>query len=156
MWKVKCKQTSTIFAIKKVFLAFQNQVDAQRIYREIALLSKLEHTNVVNLKSILPAENSTDIYLLFEHLESDVFKAVKNRVLDLMHKKYIVYQLACGLKYLHSAGVLHRDLKPSNILINSQCKVKICDFGLSRTLESAFFNKVVMTEFIATRWYRSP
>lgn len=89
-------------------------------------------------------------------MESDVFKAVKNRVLDLMHKKYIVYQLACGLKYLHSAGVLHRDLKPSNILINAQCQVKICDFGLSRTLESAFFNKAIMTEFIATRWYRAP
>jgi mitogen-activated protein kinase 15 len=85
-----------------------------------------------------------------------VFKAIKNRVLDMMHKKYIVYQLACGLKYLHSAGVLHRDLKPSNILINAQCQVKICDFGLSRTLESAFFNKPIMTEFIATRWYRAP
>lgn len=111
---------------------------------------------MVALKGIIPAQNGQDIYLLFQHLESDVFKAVKNRVLDQMHKKYIVYQLACGLKYLHSAGVLHRDLKPSNVLINAQCQVKICDFGLSRTLESAFFNQPIMTEFIATRWYRAP
>ena len=111
---------------------------------------------MVGLKGIIPAQNGQDIYLLFQHLESDVFKAVKNRVLDQMHKKYIVYQLACGLKYLHSAGVLHRDLKPSNVLINAQCQVKICDFGLSRTLESAFFNQPIMTEFIATRWYRAP
>lgn len=89
-------------------------------------------------------------------MESDVFKAIKNRVLDQMHKKYIVYQLACALKYLHSAGVLHRDLKPSNILINSSCQVKVCDFGLSRSLHSEFFNKPLMTEFIATRWYRAP
>jgi mitogen-activated protein kinase 15 len=108
------------------------------------------------LKGVIQAPNGKDIYLLFQHMESDVFKAIKNRVLDMMHKKYIVYQLACGLKYLHSAGVLHRDLKPSNILINAQCQVKICDFGLSRTLESAFFNKPIMTEFIATRWYRAP
>ena len=156
VWKVRQRSSSLIFAIKKVFLAFQNQIDAQRVYREIALLGKLKHNNVVGLKGIIPAQNGQDIYLLFQHLESDVFKAVKNRVLDQMHKKYIVYQLACGLKYLHSAGVLHRDLKPSNVLINAQCQVKICDFGLSRTLESAFFNQPIMTEFIATRWYRAP
>lgn len=55
-------------------------------------------------------------------------------MLNETHKKYIVYQLANTLIYLHSAGVLHRDLKPSNILIDSGCKIKICDFGLSRTL----------------------
>jgi mitogen-activated protein kinase 15 len=81
---------------------------------------------------------------------------VKNRVLDQMHKKYIVYQLACGLKYLHGVGVLHRDLKPSNVLLDSGCRVKLCDFGLSRTTTSEYFNRPVMTEFIATRWYRAP
>lgn len=89
-------------------------------------------------------------------MESDVFQAIKNRVLDITHKKFIVYQLACALKYLHSAGVVHRDLKPSNILINSNCDAKICDFGLSRSLFSQYFNKPIMTEFIATRWYRAP
>ena len=89
-------------------------------------------------------------------MESDVFQAIKNRVLDITHKKFIVYQLACALKYLHSAGVIHRDLKPSNILINSNCDAKICDFGLSRSLFSQYFNKPIMTEFIATRWYRAP
>lgn len=90
----------------------------------------------MKLKQIITAENSNDIYLLFEHLESDVFQAIKNRVLDPTHKKFIVYQLAVALKYLHSAGVVHRDLKPSNILINSSCEVRVCDFGLSRTLKS--------------------
>lgn len=78
-------------------------------------------------------------------MESDLFKAIKNKVLDQMHKKYIVYQLACALKYLHSAAVLHRDLKPSNVLINSKCEVKICDFGLSRSLRSDLFNHPHMT-----------
>ena len=105
---------------------------------------------------MLPSSNKKDIYLLFESMESDVFKAIKNRVLDQNHKKYIVYQLACALKYIHSAGILHRDLKPSNILINSNCQIKVCDFGLSRTTRSEYFNKAVMTEFVATRWYRSP
>lgn len=53
-----------------------------------------------------------------------------------MHKKYIIYQLAKILKYLHSGGILHRDLKPSNVLINADCKIQLCDFGLSRTTYS--------------------
>ena len=57
---------------------------------------------------------------------------------------------------MHSAGILHRDLKPSNILIDSSCKIKICDFGLSRTLFKYENEDPVMTEFIATRWYRAP
>jgi mitogen-activated protein kinase 15 len=99
-------------------------------------LSKIQHENVVRLKEVITSDGTKDIYLLLEYLESDVFKAIKNRVLDKMHKKYIVYQLASALNYLHSGGVLHRDLKPSNILINSACEIKICDFGLSRTLTS--------------------
>lgn len=90
----------------------------------------------MRLKEVIVSDATKDIYLVLEYLESDVFRAIKNRVLDPMHKKYIVYQLASALNYLHGAGVLHRDLKPSNILINSACKIKICDFGLSRTLTS--------------------
>ena len=45
-----------------------------------------------------------------------------------------MYQIIKGMKYLHSASVIHRDLKPSNILIDSDCHIKICDFGLARSL----------------------
>jgi mitogen-activated protein kinase 15 len=156
VWKVRCRESKTIFAIKKVFLAFQDDTDAQRVYREISLLLKLRSDLVVRLKQVLPSDNSTDIYLLFEYMESDIFQAIKNRVLDPTHKKFIVYQLACAMKYLHSAGVVHRDLKPSNVLINSNCDIKLCDFGLSRSMASEYFNRPIMTEFIATRWYRAP
>ena len=47
---------------------------------------------------------------------------------------FILYNLLCGIKFLHSANVIHRDLKPSNVLINKECTVTICDFGLARTL----------------------
>lgn len=137
-------------------MAFQDETDAQRVYREVSLLLKLRHPNIVQLKQVLPSDSTADIYLLFEYLESDVFQAIKNRVLDATHKKFIVYQLAVALKYLHTAGVVHRDLKPSNVLINSSCDVKLCDFGLSRSLTSEYFNRPLMTEFIATRWYRAP
>lgn len=59
-----------------------------------------------------------DLYLLFDFVESDLFNAIRDDVLNEIHKKYIIYQLAKCLKYLHSCGVVHRDLKPSNVLIN--------------------------------------
>lgn len=62
-----------------------------------------------------------------------------------------------GMKYVHSASVVHRDLKPGNLLVNSDCELKICDFGLSRGFESRPDEYVShMTEYVATRWYRAP
>ena len=66
--------------------------------------------------------------------------------------KYFLYQILRGLKYIHSANVLHRDLKPSNLLLNANCDLKICDFGLARVTSESDF----MTEYVVTRWYRAP
>ena len=63
-----------------------------------------------------------------------------------------------GLKYVHSASVIHRDLKPGNLLVNADCELKICDFGLSRGFESKPDENAShhLTEYVATRWYRAP
>ena len=81
------------------------------------------------------------------------------------HFQSFIYQTLCGLKYIHSANVLHRDLKPGNLLVNADCELKICDFGLARgyspvgngqgTARNAA-NQGFMTEYVATRWYRAP
>ena len=73
------------------------------------------------------------------------------------HFQSFIYQTLCGLKYIHSANVLHRDLKPGNLLVNADCELKICDFGLSRGFGSlSDENSIHMTEYVATRWYRAP
>ena len=78
------------------------------------------------------------------------------------HFQSFLYQTLCGLKYIHSANVLHRDLKPGNLLVNADCELKICDFGLARGYtpgggtSRAAGNQGFMTEYVATRWYRAP
>lgn len=86
---------------------------------------------------IYPTNEATfkEIYVVLSLSESDLKKVVKSAIfLKEKHIATIVYNLLCGLKYLHSANVLHRDLKPANILINEDCTVAIADFGLSRSI----------------------
>jgi serine/threonine protein kinase len=59
-----------------------------------------------------------------------------------------------GLKHLHSANVIHRDVKPSNLLLNADCSLKLCDFGLARGVETT--ESPDLTEYVVTRWYRAP
>ena len=59
-------------------------------------------------------------------------------------------------RYIHSANVLHRDLKPSNLLLNEECLLKLADFGLARSLTAVAEQAQVLTDYVATRWYRAP
>lgn len=87
-------------------------------------------------------------------MEADLHNVIAEGILKDVHIRFILYQTAKALKYLHSGRLIHRDLKPSNILVNSNCAIKLCDFGLVRSLNSSHLP--VLTEGVATRWYRSP
>jgi mitogen-activated protein kinase 15 len=100
--------------------------------------------------------NEKDLYLVFEIMETDLHIVIKGKLLKTLHKQYIIYQLLKSLKYLHSADIVHRDLKPSNMLINSDCLMKLADFGLARSISEKNGDFSVMSEYIATRWYRAP
>lgn len=123
-------------AIKKINNVFDHVSDATRILREIKLLRLLRHPDIVDIKHIMlppSAREFRDIYVVFELMETDLHQVIKaNDDLTPEHHQFFLYQLLRGLKYVHSAKVFHRDLKPKNILANSDCKLKICDFGLAR------------------------
>lgn len=90
------------------------------------------------------------------------------------HVKFILYQTLCGLNYLHGANIVHRDLKPSNLLVTEKCEIRICDFGLSREIQTKLPRTrseaasagegaaaggplpSVLTKHVVTRWYRAP
>ncbi|XP_074366521.1 mitogen-activated protein kinase homolog NTF6-like isoform X2 [Apium graveolens] len=143
-------------AIKKIGNAFDNRIDAKRTLREIKLLCHMDHENVIKIKDIIPPpekENFVDVYIVYELMDTDLHQVIRSsQALTEDHCQYFLYQLLRGLKYIHSANVLHRDLKPSNLLLNSNCDLKICDFGLARTTSETDF----MTEYVVTRWYRAP
>jgi len=89
-------------------------------------------------------------------MEADLHNVISEDILKDVHIRFIIYQLAKALKYLHTGYIIHRDLKPSNILVNSNCSIKLCDFGLVRSISSKNDNNQILTEGVATRWYRAP
>jgi len=89
-------------------------------------------------------------------MECDLYKLLRHQRLTDEHICYFLYQILRGLKYIHSANVLHRDLKPSNLLLNTNCDLKICDFGLARIADPTKDHSGLLTEYVATRWYRAP
>lgn len=93
-----------------------------------------------------------------EVMECDLAAIIRSgQPLTDAHFQSFIYQILCGLKYIHSANVLHRDLKPGNLLVNADCELKICDFGLARGFSvDPEENAGYMTEYVATRWYRAP
>jgi mitogen-activated protein kinase 15 len=158
VWKAIDKKTKNEVALKKIFDAFQNTTDAQRTFREIMFLQALhDHENVIQLYKVMKADNDRDIYLVFEHMETDLHAVIRANILEEVHKQFIIYQLLKALKYMHSGEILHRDLKPSNILLNSDCLVKVADFGLARSVAACSEeNENTLTDYVATRWYRAP
>jgi serine/threonine protein kinase len=151
----KDTQTSEKVAIKRCGNVFKHCEDGKRILREIKMMTMLEHRNVLSITDVfVPSSTFDDIYIVTPCLDTDLSQILKTHTLTDTHIKYIMYQILRGLKYVHSANILHRDLKPANILLNYDCHVKLCDFGLARGYDPK--EKVDMTSYIVTRWYRAP
>ena len=160
-------QLNSRVAIKMVPKAFQDEIDAKRILREIKLLKHLKHENIVGIVDMMPpmmryVDDFKDVYIVSELMETDLYRIIYSKQsLSLDHVQYFIYQVLRALKYIHSANVLHRDLKPSNLLVNSNCDLKVCDFGLARgVLDNEQMRdgtkKPLLTEYVVTRWYRAP
>lgn len=166
VWCALDMHTGKQVAVKKVFDAFGNQQDAQRTYREVMLLNRLaEHPRVVSILNVMEAANGVDLYIVFQLAETDLTVVLrKGGIIHTEHRRYIMYQIIKTIAQLHAMLVIHRDLKPANIFIHSDCSIKVGDFGLARCFlpdagvkdEDGKGDSMQFTDYIATRWYRSP
>ena len=125
--------------------------------REISILKKMKHPNVVNVIEI--AFNNTNIELCLEYCKYDLKKLIETKKNDhsfynISFIKNMMFQLLKGVDHLHSHKILHRDLKPQNILINEEKMIlKLADFGLSRVYSIPIRP---YTKEVLTLWYRAP
>ncbi|XP_065664342.1 uncharacterized protein LOC100213301 isoform X2 [Hydra vulgaris] len=149
-------------AIKKICDVFDVPAITKRTLRELKILKFFRHDNIIAIKEILKPPDDIklfkDVYVVLDLMGSDLHHIIHSKQdLSEEHVRYFLYQILRGLKYIHSSNIIHRDLKPSNLLVNKDCELKIGDFGMARSLlSSPIEQKRVMTEYVATRWYRAP
>ncbi|KAJ7877701.1 kinase-like domain-containing protein [Mycena olivaceomarginata] len=149
-------------AIKRL-IPFGNPLLCLRALRELKLLNLFSqtHENILSILDVLKPssfDSFTELYLVQELMQMDLHSIIQTQELTHEHRRCFIYQTIRALKFMHSAGVVHRDLKPSNLLVNGNCDLKVCDFGLARSIKIvvATVNEHGMTEYVATRWYRAP
>jgi len=152
-------------AIKKI-LPFEHTLFCLRTLRELKLLKFFSEAcmneNIISILDIVKPptlDDFTEIYFIQELMQTDLHRVIRTQQLTDDHCQYFVYQVLRALKSIHSADIVLRDLKPANLLLNANCDLKVCDFGLARSVKtSTTQGKEVglMTEYVATRWYRAP
>ena len=155
--KASNNTTQEIVAVKKMKQRFITWEECLQL-REIQSLRRLQHANIIKLKEVV--RENTELYMIFEYMEMNIFQIMKNRsdrigsiqsIFTDKEIRSIMCQTLLGLSAVHKGGFMHRDLKPENLLTKGDT-VKIADFGLAKEIRS----RPPFTEYVSTRWYRAP
>eukprot|EP01088_Endostelium_zonatum_P001391 TRINITY_DN11707_c0_g1_i1.p1 TRINITY_DN11707_c0_g1~~TRINITY_DN11707_c0_g1_i1.p1 ORF type:complete len:344 (-),score=82.69 TRINITY_DN11707_c0_g1_i1:81-1112(-) len=155
VYKAKNKENGKVYALKEIRMESTGEEGVPfTVIREISLLKRLKHPNIVRLYQVINTEKK-GMTLVFEFLYCDLKKYMDARSGILPPKiiKSFLYQLFKGTAFCHTNHVLHRDLKPQNLLINEEGELKLADFGLAR------FNGIPVARLssqVVTLWYRPP
>ncbi|KAG7377695.1 hypothetical protein PHYPSEUDO_011148 [Phytophthora pseudosyringae] len=149
VYKAKENATGDFVAIKK----FKTAGDEQLSKREIQACSMLSHPNIVSYRNSFRHDGL--LHLVFDYVCEGMVKLLsKNkRGVHPQEARKIIFQLCKALEYCHSNRIIHRDVKPDNILIDEKGDIKLCDFGVARTVQ---FDGDPLSDYVATRWYRPP
>ncbi|KAL5982188.1 Cyclin-dependent kinase C-2 [Asimina triloba] len=156
-------RTGEIVALKKIRMDNEREGFPITAIREIKILKKLHHENVIKLKEIVTSPVTGDsnkyrgsIYMVFEYMDHDL-----TGLADRPGMRFSVPQIKCymrqlltGLHYCHVNQVLHRDIKGSNLLIDNEGNLKLADFGLARSFSNDHSGN--LTNRVITLWYRPP
>ncbi|KAF5743667.1 serine/threonine-protein kinase [Tripterygium wilfordii] len=156
VYKARDLITGKIVALKKVRFDNLEPESVKFMAREILVLSRLNHPNVIKLEGLVTSRMSCSLYLVLEYMEHDLTGLAARQGIKFTEPEVKCYmkQLLSGLEHCHNRGVLHRDIKGSNLLIDNEGILKIADFGLA-----TFFDpdrRQPMTSRVVTLWYRPP
>ncbi|XP_019152134.1 PREDICTED: probable serine/threonine-protein kinase At1g09600 isoform X2 [Ipomoea nil] len=156
VYKARDLTNNKIVAMKKVRFVNMDAESVRFMSREICILRRLDHPNVMKLEAVVTSTMSGSLYLVFEYMEHDLSGlaiAHGSKFTESQIKCYM-QQLLSGLDHCHSRGVLHRDIKGSNLLLNDNGIMKIGDLGLA----TIFYpdQKQPLTSRVVTLWYRAP
>ena len=157
VYKCKNKETNKYVAIKK-FKETEDELVQKTMKRELAMLQMLRHENVVEFQEAFVSKGN--FFLVFEYVEKNLLEVLEESPKGLSPKliRSFVFQMCKAVSYLHKNNMIHRDVKPENLLIDENLNLKLCDFGFARKVKLNRQNNNVdtMTDYVATRWYRSP
>ncbi|KAL1539080.1 [pyruvate dehydrogenase (acetyl-transferring)] kinase [Salvia divinorum] len=156
VYKARDTITGKIVALKKVRFDNLEPESVRFMAREILILRRLDHPNVVKLLGLVTSRMSCSLYLVFDYMEHDLAGLASSPGVKFTEPqvKCYMHQLISGLEHCHGRHVLHRDIKGSNLLIDDAGVLKIADFGLASTYDPN--NKQLMTSRVVTLWYRPP
>uniref|UniRef100_A0A0G4HCV4 Protein kinase domain-containing protein n=1 Tax=Chromera velia CCMP2878 TaxID=1169474 RepID=A0A0G4HCV4_9ALVE len=177
--------------VKECLDVFQSATLAKRMLREVRILASFgDHENILKAQNVIVTKKiggvmrelrrledlplcrgqadfkHINVHLVTNLMETDLASVIESpQSLCIEHVRFFSYQVARGLKMMHTSGYLHRDLKPRNLLINANCDLRICDFGLARhagvwtdSSQGGEGSEApsLMTDYVQTRWYRAP
>ncbi|OEL22116.1 putative serine/threonine-protein kinase [Dichanthelium oligosanthes] len=156
VFRARDLETGKIVALKKVRFDNFEPESVRFMAREIQILRRLDHPNVMKLEGLITSRLSCSLYLVFEYMEHDLaglcsFPDIKFTEAQL---KCYINQLLSGLEHCHSRRVVHRDIKGANLLVNNEGVLKIADFGLANYFDPS--KNHPLTSRVVTLWYRPP
>ncbi|KAK6117328.1 hypothetical protein DH2020_048919 [Rehmannia glutinosa] len=156
VYKARDTITGKIVALKKVRFDNLEPESVRFMAREILILRRLDHPNVVKLQGLATSRMSCSLYLVFDYMVHDLAGLASSPGIKFTETqvKCYMHQLLSGLEHCHNRHVLHRDIKGSNLLIDDGGVLKIADFGLASTFDPNI--RQPMTSRVVTLWYRPP
>ncbi|XP_068655529.1 protein IMPAIRED IN BABA-INDUCED STERILITY 1-like [Aristolochia californica] len=156
VFRARDLDTGKIVALKKVRFDNFDPESVRFMAREIQILRRLDHPNIVKLEGLIASKLSCSIYLVFEYMDHDLagLSSCPDINFSESQVKCYMHQLLSGLNHCHSRGIMHRDIKGSNLLVNNEGILKMADFGLANFYNSG--QRQPLTSRVVTLWYRPP